>query len=200
VRGSRRSFATHPGGVLLTPLRSRQAPVRGNGGASIQPVGAERTLANPQLRWLGSGSLAGALTLWRPCLFQPTPRRHPNSHPGSLQDGAQVHLSTGGWPEGFAAACPIRRTAQGSERIDREASLTKDATIPIPAVCRVGAPTREATGAGRSAPPAGGNRPRTVRRDPAILAFAKLPCTHPKVHAREPNHSTIRRFRVPTPE
>ena len=95
-----------------------------------------------------------------------------------------MHLSTGGWPEGFTAACPIRRTAQGSERIDRKASLTKDATIPIPVVCRMGAPIREATGAGRSAPPAGGNRPRTIRCDPAILAFAKLPCAHPKVSSK----------------
>jgi hypothetical protein len=38
--------------MLLTPLRSRQAPARGNGGAFDPTVGAERTLANPQPRWL----------------------------------------------------------------------------------------------------------------------------------------------------
>ena len=36
------------------------------------------------------------------CFFQPTRRRRPDSHPGSLQDGAQTLLSVDERPEGLA--------------------------------------------------------------------------------------------------
>jgi hypothetical protein len=132
------------------------------------------------------------------CPFQPTRRRRPDSHPGSLRDGAQTHLSVNDRPEGQPVACPIRRTAQGRGRIDRKASRHERRSTPTPAVYRTSVPVREATGAGRLAPPAGGNRPRTARSARrSSLSRSSLGCT--EVQPREPKHSAIRRLCVPYP-
>ena len=156
--------------------RSRQAPARTSGG-TFYPTRRSGLWRIPNsVGWIGS--LAGALAPWKICLFQPTRRRRPDSHPGSLRDGAQTHLSVNKRPEGQPVACPIRRTAQGRGRIDRKASRHERRLTPIPTVYRTSVPVREAAGAGRLAPPAGGNRPRTTQAAPAILAFAKLPWVH----------------------
>ena len=156
--------------------RSRQAPARTSGG-TFYPTRRSGLWRIPNsVGWIGS--LAGALAPWKICLFQPTRRRRPDSHPGSLRDGAQTHLSVNKRPEGQPAACPIRRTAQGRGRIDRKASRHERRLTPIPTVYRTSVPVREAAGAGRLAPPAGGNRPRTAQAAPAILAFARLPWMH----------------------
>jgi hypothetical protein len=174
--------------------RSRQAPARTSGG-TFYPTRRSGLWRIPNsVGWIGS--LAGALAPWKICLFQPTRRRRPDSHPGSLRDGAQTHLSVNKRPEGQPVACSIRRTAQGRGRIDRKASRHERRLTPIPTVYRTSVPVREAAGAGRLAPPAGGNRPRTpkaARR--SSLSRSSLGCT--EVQPREPKHSAIRRLRVP---
>jgi len=176
VRGSRRSFATRPCRDAPDASRSRQAPVRTSGGAfnPTRRSGLWRILNS--VGWIGS--LAGALALWTVCFFQPTRRWRPDSHPGSLRDGAQTLLSVDERPK--ANPSPVRSAALRREEggsTGRQV-VTKDARPPTPAVYRTDEPVREATGAGRLAPPAGGNRPRTTQATPAILAFAKLPWVH----------------------
>ena len=108
---------------------------------------------------------------------------------------AQTHLSAPTNPEGSIIACPTRRSAQGRKRVDRHTGLAKDsATLHPDRVMR--GMTRATTSAGRLAPPAGGNRPRTpeaARR--SSLSRSSLGCT--EVQPREPKHSAIRRLRVP---
>lgn len=186
MRGSRRSFATHPRRDAPDASRSRQAPARTSGGTSIQPRRSGLWRIPNSVGWIGS--LAGAQPHGKVCAFQPTRRRRPDSHPGSLRDGAQTHLSVNGWPEGSPVACPIRRTAQGRRRIDRKASRHERRSTPIPTVYRTSELAREAAGAGRLAPPAGGNRPRTARSDPGDPRFREAPLDAPK--SNQENRST----------
>jgi hypothetical protein len=59
--------------------RSRQAPARTSGG-TVYPTRRSGLWRIPNsIGWIGS--LAGALARWKICLFQPTRRRRPDSHP-----------------------------------------------------------------------------------------------------------------------
>ena len=174
--------------ILRNPdaSRSRQAPARTSGG-TLYPTRRSGLWRIPNsVGWIGS--LAGALAPWKICFFQPTRRRRPDSHPGSLRDGAQTHLSANKRPEGQPVACPIRRTAQGRGRIDRKASRHERRLTPIPTVYRASVLAREAAGAGRLAPPAGGNRPRTTRSSSGDPRFREAPLDVPKSSQR--NQST----------
>ena len=166
--------------------RSRQAPARTSGG-TVYPTRRSGLWRIPNsVGWIGS--LTGALALWAVCIFQPTRRRRPDSHPGSLRDGAQTLLSVDERPK--ANPSPIRSAALRREEggsTGRQV-VTKDARPPTPAVYRTGEPIREAASAGRLAPPAGGNRPRTTRSSSGDPRFREAPLDAPKFN--QENRST----------
>jgi len=166
--------------------RSRQAPARTSGG-TVYPTRRSGLWRIPNsVGWIGS--LAGALAPWKICLFQPTRRRRPDSHPGSLRDGAQTHLSANKRPEGQPVACPIRRTAQGRGRIDRKASRHERRLTPIPTVYRTSV-TR--TGGGRRrtiGAPCGRQSPADYTSGSGDPRFREAPLDAPKSSQR--NQST----------
>jgi hypothetical protein len=127
VRGSRRSIATRPLGIAPDASRSRRLRYEKAAGPFAIPSASEGSARIPNSS-VWSGSPHGGPDPMEVLLFpQPTCRRRPNYVPGSLQGQAQAHLSADdpstGLPPGPTAACPIRRPAQGRERIDRKAGL-----------------------------------------------------------------------------
>jgi hypothetical protein len=199
VRGSRRSIATRPLGIAPDASRSRRLRYEKAAGPFPIPSASKDPLESPTPRH-GRAPLAGALTLWKSCSSLNLPAGGaPTWSPGSLQGQAQAHLSANelptGLPPGPTAACPIRRPAQGRERIDRKAGLYERrlAFHPVCASTR-GKPARDAISIERLAPPAGGNRPRI----PYIFRCSSLaqgPWTN-RSPPKGPDNPAIRRFRV----
>jgi hypothetical protein len=127
VRGSRRSFATRPLGIAPDASRSRRLRYDKAAGPFPIPSASEGSARIPNSSaW--SGSLAGALTLWKSCssLNQPAggaPTTSPDRSRGKPKRTFRRDDLSTGLPPGPTAACPIRRPAQGRERIDRKAGL-----------------------------------------------------------------------------
>ena len=181
MRGSRRSFATRPSGTLPTPLGARPAPIRKNGGTLI-PTRRRRADSGESLNSVGwSGSLAGAASPMEVLLhFNPPARRRPDYRPGSLRSQAQAHLSAAARPKACRSLFdPPHCAGKRADQPEGESSRSK-AWPPIPTACRGGMPVREATGAGRLAPPAGGNRPRTLVCRLGDLRSREAPSVAPK--------------------
>ena len=199
MRGSRRSFATRPGGTLPTPLGARPAPIRKNGGALI-PTRRRRADSGESLNSVGwSGSLAGAAS---PMEVLPSSTHPPGGAPTTAPDRSGAKPRRTFRPQlarRLAEAYLIRRTAQGRGRINRKASLheVKPGPPSRPLAAR-DKPVREATGAGRLAPPAGGNRPRTLACRLGDLRSREAPSVAPKSsqgnqEARQPDAFAYRR-------
>jgi len=179
VRGSRRSFATRPGGTLPTPLGARPAPIRKNGGALNSNPSASRGLWRIPNSVGWSGSLAGAASPMEVLLSS---THLPGGAPTTVPDlsGAKPRRTFRPQPaRGPVEACPIRRTAQGRGRINRKASLHE---------VKPGPPSRSlaARACPRDRRPAPDDwRPlrEAIARGPsnatsATFAFAKPPWTH----------------------
>jgi len=176
VRGNRRSFATHPRRDAPDASRSRPAPVRTNGGTSIQPVVADSGESpTPRLDRLPRGSpspMGSSAPFNRPAGGAPThtpdrsrtePKRtfrstaRPKAHPLPVRSAA------------------LRREEGGST--GRQV-VTKDARPPFrPFIVRAYSHGR------RPAPDDWRPLREAIARGlhgatPAILAFAKLPWMH----------------------
>ena len=115
MRGSRRSFATRPLGNAPDASRSRRLRYETAAGLLDQPVVADSGESPTPIGW--PGSLAGASPYGTHGTSQPTRRRYPDSHPGSLRDGAQIHLSAFDRPESrppLVRSAALRREVSGS--------------------------------------------------------------------------------------
>lgn len=129
MRGSRRSFATRPLGNAPDASRSRRLRYETAAGLLNQPVVADSGESPTPIGW--PGSLAGASPYGKPGISRPTRRRHPDTHPGSLRDGAQLHLSAYDRPEGQPP--PVRSAALRREECGStgEQAVMRDALPPF---------------------------------------------------------------------
>ena len=139
MRGSRRSFATRPGGTLPTPLGARPAPIRKNGGALNSNPSASRGLWRIPNSVGWTGSLAGARKPYgSPASFNPPTRRRPDYRPGSLRSQAQAHLSAAARPKACRSLFdPPHCAGKRADQPEGESSRSK-AWPPIPTACRAG--------------------------------------------------------------
>lgn len=115
MRGSRRSFATRPRRSAPDASRSRRLRYETAAGLLDQPVVADSGESPTPIGW--PGSLAGASPYGMQGIPRPTRRRHPDTHPGSLRDAAQMHLSAYDRPENrppLVRSAALRREVGGS--------------------------------------------------------------------------------------
>jgi len=195
VRGSRRSFATHPRRDAPDASRSRQAPVRTSGGTSIQPVVADSGESpTPRLDRLPRGSPSPMEVLRLSTDPPAAPRLTPRIAPGRSPNA----------PFGQRLARRLSRRLSdpphcAGKKADRPEGKSSRKTLD-PHTGRL-PHERTRTGGGRRrtiGAPCGRQSPADCTERPRRSSLSRSPPGCTEVQPREPKHSAIRRSRVPS--
>jgi hypothetical protein len=200
VRGSRRSIATRSRRIAPDASRSRRLRYEKAAGPFPIPSASKDPLESPTPRH-GRAPLAGTLTLWESCssLNQPaggTPTTLPDRSRGKPKRTFRQPIHPQSCPQGPTAACPIRRPAQGRERIDRKAGLD-ERRLAFHPVCVLRGRTRARRTQHRTiGAPCGRQSPADSVCFPVLLACTRpLDKPKPTQGTGQPGNPTLSRIK-----